>query len=284
MSEIIVSLTTIPGRTEYLAEFLRGINRQTVQPSKIELNIPSEYQRRDLGVLDRRSIPSDFVVCDCVDYGPATKIIPTVARYNNCDVKIVYCDDDRVYNQSWLKRLIDKSNEFPDHAICEECLSIEMIERRYWRHRKDMKYKIKRFITLGLYQARAVWQSDVAQGFGGVLVRPEFFDSKVFSPPPVIWSVDDIWLSGNLAVNGVSLKYTERDEQERSVGIFSPDGDIGEREDALKNFSTEGYSRDMANLYAVKYFRKHYGIWQSTGKFSISWDGDWSMWEERNRV
>jgi hypothetical protein len=46
---------------------------------------------------------------------------------------------------------------------------------------------------------------DILQGLGGAVVRPEFFDDAAYDIPEVIWAVDDVWLSGILAKNGVPI-------------------------------------------------------------------------------
>ena len=213
MSEVVISLTTIPSRARHLAEFLDCINHQTILPSRIELNLPAEYHKRSLGKVDRSLIPTDFDVYECEDFGPATKVLPTLKRYADSDVRIIYCDDDRVYDKNWVHNLVTASGRTPDRAICDECVSINSILYRYHYPRKDMRYKVKKALSFGKFRPYHTdkWKdADIAQGFGGVLVRPSFFTDMVFSIPAVLWSVDDIWLSGNMASNGTGIRWSGR--------------------------------------------------------------------------
>lgn len=94
---------------------------------------------------------------------------------------------------------------------------------------------------------------DCFEGFGGALVRPEFFDDPAFDIPDVIWAVDDVWLSGNLARNGVPIWALagQHDTQHTPAGVY----------DALHKAQIEGADRDAANKAAISYFRDTFGLW-----------------------
>ena len=94
---------------------------------------------------------------------------------------------------------------------------------------------------------------DIAEGFGGVSIKPDFFGPDAFDIPPIVWSVDDIWLSGML--------------EKANIGIWAdgslsmPLTSVGHPIEALCDFSIDGFGRYAANDYAVKYMQDHYGIW-----------------------
>lgn len=267
MPSLILSLTTIPTRVEHLDKLLRSVEGQSLKPDRIELNLPGEYQKRDFGTVDRRQIPSDFDVFDCEDFGPATKIIPTLNRHNTEDPKIVYCDDDRVYHKDWLNRLCSVADNNPNCAVADECNSISAIEYRFNNPVKDWKYRAKRVASLGFYDPykssrRNEW--DVVEGFGGVLVRPSFFSEQVTEIPESVWAVDDIWLSANLLAQGTGIRWTQRKSSERSRSLRVDGKNLGRMADALTLSTFEGMDRTRADYFAVKTCREHLGVWKQS--------------------
>jgi hypothetical protein len=44
-----------------------------------------------------------------------------------------------------------------------------------------------------------------------VLIRPEYLQNDAFGIPDVLWSVDDVWLSGMFERNGHRLVLTNYD-------------------------------------------------------------------------
>ena len=118
-SKIVVCLTTIPSRVKYLEATLRSIQNQSIKPSSIELNIPYKYRRSDIGQIELASIPEAFDIYRCEDFGPATKLIPTLERHRSSDTLIIYCDDDRIYHKDWIKRLVSTYQANPGCCIFE---------------------------------------------------------------------------------------------------------------------------------------------------------------------
>lgn len=267
MSEVIISLTTIPSRVRHLSRLLDNIADQTVVPSRIELNIPTEYHKRNLGKLDRSLIPEGIDVYDCADYGPATKILPTLKRYAGRDIQIIYCDDDRIYHKNWIRNLVTAADCNPKSAICDECMSIRTVTSRYYLSYKDLRYKIKQLkkaLLLKRYRPHPLKKnnaSDIAQGFGGVLVRPQFFNDMVFSIPDALWSVDDIWLSGNMTLNDTKILWSGRCHSEKSSPMSVDGHDLGQMPDALAFSQFNGLDRSSADFFAVRYYQKNFGIW-----------------------
>lgn len=266
MSEIVISLTTIPSRARHLSQLLDSINNQTILPSKIEINIPENYHKRNLGKVDRSFIPSDLDVYECLDFGPATKILPTLKRYSDTDTQIVYCDDDRIYDKNWIHNLVTASEHHPKSAICDECISANSIIYRYHHPHKGLRYKITKALSLGRFQPYRTdrWnESHIAQGFGGVLVKPSFFTNKVFSVPDILWSVDDIWLSGNMTLNGTEIRWSGRNRDEKSKPIFIGSHELGRSTGSLNLSEFDGFNRHAADHYAVRYFQRNFGIWSA---------------------
>lgn len=91
------------------------------------------------------------------------------------------------------------------------------------------------------------------EGYGGVLVKAEFFDDSAWTIPNAIWPVDDIWLSGHVT--------------KKNIGIWhNSDGKSWEtspatRIESIKSARMDGLGRRDTNRAAICYMQKHYRIW-----------------------
>lgn len=98
---------------------------------------------------------------------------------------------------------------------------------------------------------------DQIAGFGGVLVRPEWFDEKFYEIPDVMWTVDDPWISGHLERRGIPIWMAGKRKH-------LPETE-GARVDSLLKLVEEGHDRTRADIAVIDYFRKQYGIWKKDG-------------------
>ena len=95
MKPLIISLTTIPPRMAMIGPTLRALLAQTANVSEIRLNIARKYRRFDFDPATIPSYPEGIRVCLVdEDFGPATKVLPTVRAHAGEDVEILFCDDD----------------------------------------------------------------------------------------------------------------------------------------------------------------------------------------------
>lgn len=263
MSPTIVSLTTIPSRIDQIFPTLESLLRQTAKIDRIVLNIPRRYRRGGSIDLSKHALPDGVEVNPSdEDYGPATKILPTLtmlAREGTDEARIIYCDDDRIYLSEWAEHLLASSDKHPGDCIAYQgrygSSYIANSKAGHGRKRflKTAYYvnklkKIKRTLSPSRYLV------DVAEGFGGVLVRPSFFDASVFTIPDIIWTVDDIWLSGHMVKNGIKIRNLKKDKRQHRAADWRPD-------ETLLNSSEAGYGRDAANELAIRYFQDRHKIW-----------------------
>lgn len=279
MSKLIISLTTIPPRFPYLHEVIEGLMQQTADVEAIHLYIPRTYRRFEYAANDLPKLP-DAVQVSIVDrdYGPATKVLPAVREYAEQDVMILFGDDDEVYDPEWAARFVRAAQKKPDCAICEEG---GLIGEKYnagdkWRsnrtpkaafRQKDLGYRLKRAASLGMWRPTTTTASghvDIFEGWGGVLVRPHFFDERTFDIPDILWTVDDVWLSGCLERLGVPIWLCNHGKI-RITDISNP-----MNEASLSNFVTNGHDRDAANRACVEYMRRNFGIWGGHGALTIN--------------
>lgn len=264
----VISLTSIPPRFHHLETCVGSLLNQSARIDEVVVYIPKTYRR----------FPQDFalpvlpegaqlrIVAD--DLGPATKVLPAVRDYDGTDTRILFCDDDRIYDPDWAKRLISASDDHPDCAIASMGHRVSDFEPfahttdRFPTARfiqKDVSYRLKRVVSLGGWKPKRIVQSgytDILCGWAGCLVRPEFFVAEDHAIPDVLWTVDDFWLSGCLNKNGVPIWL------EGFAGSTSEDRPLdGTDASALRGYSYNGYDRMAANRLCIAHFQEKYAIW-----------------------
>lgn len=273
MTRLILSVTTVPPRFPYIGENLKTLLDQSAEIEAINLYIPKSYRRFAYDPADLPKLPEGVNLRIIEqDLGPATKVLPAALEYRGQDVMILFCDDDKVYDRDWAQRFVDAATEKPGHVICEEggWLSMPYYAGDGWQNardpkpafrKKDLWYRTRRALSLGMWKPSKTVSSgyvDILEGWGGVLVRPEFFDDAAYDIPDVLWTVDDVWLSGCVERLGVPIWLNAKDKV-RSKGNSNE-----VKEAALRNFVYQGHNRIAANRACIDYFRRTCGIWGGT--------------------
>jgi hypothetical protein len=263
MSKNIISLTTIPPRMHLIRPTLESLAGQSASIDRIVLWIPRAYRRSEFGDFEIPKMPDGVEVRRCdVDYGPATKVLPAVAEYRNQDVRILYCDDDRIYDRDWASQLLAFSERYPRACITHTGEVVESIARKFAA--TSLAFKFLTYATFGIrghYHRKKLRELDpgigivdICKGYGGVLVRPDFFSDAAFDIPDLLWTVDDIWLSGHLAVQGIEVWKISRGERASKTEVASIE--------SLIDYIYREHRREQANIACIRYFQEKYGIWR----------------------
>lgn len=274
----IITLSTIPPRFEVIGPALESLLAQSAPIERVILYIPKSYRRfPDYdGQLPKVPKGVEIVVVD-EDYGPATKILPALRAFMGQDVNILFCDDDRIYQQGWAESLLSAGRAHPGCAITISILhASEHGAENYTpkrqpvavfnRKRRDAEYRAKRIWQqldiFSLYTsrhkpARKVLKrsgyADIFEGVNGVLVRPEFFDDLVHDIPENLWAVDDVWLSGHVTRRGIPIWATA--ETYASIETTT------HRLTPLHAAVIGGLDRGGANAACIRYFQENYQVW-----------------------
>jgi len=281
----VVALSTIPPRFPFLGATLRTLLDQSVRPDRIEVWIPRTYRRFPDHAFGLPDVPEGVTIeVTDDDLGPATKILPCARKYRGTATRILYVDDDRIYWHRLLESLLEAARKKPATCIAATGCDVGFFLRRkdgprphqprVERRRGGLR-ALPRNLPYWIARERAfarekglkcmIWPpdcgyADIAEGFGGVLVEPDMFADAAFAIPPVLWAVDDIWLSGCLACQGIPI-WVEKvvtkggpKKKENSTG--------NERIAALGRAVIEGHDRLQANRAAIRHFREQHGIWQ----------------------
>lgn len=198
-SDIVFSLTTIPSRIQHIEGTLKTLMRQSRAPAEIRLNVPSWSKREKTAyeVPSRLRNLQSVKIVECEDYGPATKVIPSVLALEP-DQRIVVVDDDRYYPANLLSDLERASDQDPDCAFgfCGWIVPPDLV------HRPATAYTILFIKPPAPILARRIRQKraiDIFRGVSGYLVKPRFFDPAALTDysdaPEAAFFVDDVWVS-----------------------------------------------------------------------------------------
>lgn len=273
-----ISLTSIPPRFEFLQQTLQSLLQQRADVHEIRVNIPKSYRRFPEGSFSMPELPEGvtLVVLDH-DYGPATKILPTLEAKRGSNEPLIYCDDDRIAHPNFVSDLLAGAQKKPGCILANSGWDLEKLgvqpkrETGQVRAKRlksifDVPYRLRRLRQDigGLFSAKSplkpnrsrnFWRLgalDIMEGMGGVLLYSDSLDDDVFNVPAKVWTVDDIWLSGMAAKKGTTIW---------ANNSIIPDEIAGAEVDALCNDTIEGLNRAQANLECVRVLQRNYGVW-----------------------
>jgi len=267
----IISLSTIPPRFPFLKESLQTLVDQKAA-DEIRLYIPKKYRRFPDYNGELPDVPEGVTICQTEeDLGPATKILPACKEFRDKDVQILFCDDDGVFPKGWAKCLFDIQEKRADEAVATlgrpigDYVSNPVLPRRgsYAKQIKvehDIQYRAgrvlqKMFGYVPLKRPMIVsGYVDVLFGVCGVVVKSDFFDDEAFNMPDEAWTVDDVWLSGQLARKDIPIYTPWRLPCPRSSEAVD--------QDSLLDLEFEGASRQESNRKAAVYCQNKYGVWK----------------------
>jgi hypothetical protein len=194
---VVFSLTTTPDRIHGITPTLVSLLDQTCRADGIYLNIPNHSLRHRCGyeIPPALQAISSVTIVRCErDWGPATKLIPTLQREGDGDTLIVVVDDDQIYPRCMLETFVAFSQKSPEAALCSRGFRIPP---DFDHAQRDTLY------GTDIHSARSI---EIMQGSAGFLVKPRFFTPRFFdyeAAPRSAFYCDDIWMAGNLARNGV---------------------------------------------------------------------------------
>jgi hypothetical protein len=115
MENIILTLSTVPNRlldtnaNSGTKIGLKTILEQSYKNYTVHFNIPYYYglDKTEIYIPDwlrqYQSTYNNLIIFRTEDYGPITKIFPTLERTNDPDAIIITVDDDLFYSKSILK-------------------------------------------------------------------------------------------------------------------------------------------------------------------------------------
>jgi len=226
-----ISLTTIPPRLPRLGPVIDSLLAQRPAPEAVHIYLPKAWDRFE-PVDNMYDAPKGAVIHIVdMDYGPAMKAICFAGYHGNKASKLIYCDDDWIYPQGWAAALLAAGA--PEVAVAASGFNVDRLKRVAPRK------------SLGFV--------DIAQGFAGVFIDPNWVNVKDSVPPREARLADDIWLSGQLARQGIPIRLCPAARR----GLEPAYDD----EHGLQDLDAPGLRRAEANQAALDLLTRRYGIW-----------------------
>jgi hypothetical protein len=197
---VVACLTTTPTRMPYLATTLASLFAQTRPPERIELHVPAWSRRegRTYAVPQELLALEGLTIVPCEDLGPATKLLPALARHAP-NRAILVIDDDVILPPGFVHALAEWAARMPDAVVAASgwIVPSDLTDRPTTLFSNLFARPPTPLPGTRLRRPRRV---DVVQGCGGYVVRPRFFDARVFdyegAPAEARW-VDDVWISAH---------------------------------------------------------------------------------------
>lgn len=196
LNHLIVSLTSHPGRIEYVHKVIDSIFKQKLKPDMLILYLAVEqFPKKE------NSLPENLL--KCVDSGlhirwwhdikSYKKIIPPLIEFSNS--VIVTADDDIIYPTYWLEKLYKKYEEN------DKCI-IAHITRKILLDNNNYKPYYK--WPVGSYGHGASYLN-MGIGVGGALYKKSLLINDVINEElfmKLARTTDDIWLWSMGVLNG----------------------------------------------------------------------------------
>lgn len=271
----IITLSSIPPRFGLIGPTLEALVAQG-GVDRVELYLPERYTRFPDWDGTLPALPAGVALHRVkTDYGPATKVLCAARRHRGQNVRLLLCDDDRDYRPGWAKGLLDEADRYPDRAVALAGWDIAGLSARnayaHPRHERrsrtwDLAYRAARLkqvisgqggATLAQKPARRIIAqagfADVFEGYGGVVVRPDYFDDLSYDIPTEAFHVDDVWLSGALARQGIGIWL--------AADLPEPKTTQADRTAALYRHRVAEKGRVEMDAGAIAFLRTRWGIW-----------------------
>lgn len=209
IAQILVSLTSFPARINTVHLTIESILSQKIKADKIILWLAeSEFPQK------MKDLPENLKsLCDkgleiqwCEDLKPHKKYFFAMQKYP--DSIIVTIDDDTIYPDNLLQKLLNSYKKYPFAVSAMRAHLISMTSDN-----KVGLYKTwKREITDVGFPSMAL----CATGVGGVLYPPHIFNKEIFNKNVIeryCLYADDLWLKVMQLINQIPVVIADRTEK-----------------------------------------------------------------------
>jgi len=197
--DVIISLTSIPSRLSTLHLTIKSLLNQGVSFEKIILWLHQDLKNNLPPALQKLQ-GKRFEIRYCTTTEPHRKLVETLNLHP--DRVIVTCDDDVMYPDDWLFRLLESWQHTPDDIVAHRCRKIR--------------------IKNGELMPYATWHSEstggssaltISVGWGGVLFPPGSLDDRVLDRDTYIRlspNADDLWYKAMATLKGTAMRKSRK--------------------------------------------------------------------------
>lgn len=197
---VVISLTTTPYRIDKIQATLESLCDQSIKVERIYLNIPYIFERDNIPYVIPKWLESYTAVTinRTEDFGPITKLLPTLDAETDPNTIIITVDDDVWYPRHVVRDLVAYAMQHPEVAVTPINIDFKLTENLDFTH---IKHKFKNGADTKL-----------VVGAAGVAYRRRFFAhdfAKLFATLPAPCTLaDDLVISMYLAYNHIKIEQT----------------------------------------------------------------------------
>jgi hypothetical protein len=181
---IIATMTTLPSRINFLAPVIEAVLNQTIAVSSLELNVPifCERTKEVYTIPDWLNSINKVTVFRTEDWGPITKIAPTLIRHKlDNELYLWSIDDDFAYPPNQLELLVSAHDKEKKRILTRH--------GGYFAENGDITFT---------YGAGPV---HMLEGFGGVLYPPDCISDDFESYVRTTCQNEDCRMSDDLVLS-----------------------------------------------------------------------------------
>jgi glycosyltransferase involved in cell wall biosynthesis len=185
--KVIVGITTTKARLGVFFYSLQSLRRQSYRDFNIFLSLSREPYLFDEGIdmvpawMEGDRVQVHFVA----NSGPYRKLLPAIADASDEDI-VVTADDDVLYADNWLMKIVKAAESHPDHIVCGRAREIQ----------KNLVGRFQNYSNWPLISGRDTGLLLLPIGCAGVAYRKNLLDLR-FALDPVYKeyapTADDIW-------------------------------------------------------------------------------------------
>jgi hypothetical protein len=194
----VISITTYGKRIGTVYLTIESIARGRCLPSRVILWLDEVSLFNNLPVSLRNLQKRGLEIRLCKNYGPHKKYYPYVESLESFEVPLVTADDDVLYSRSWLRKLVESFQQFPNSVNCYIAKVIEL-----------ENCKIRPYMTWQRCKAEKPSLRNMPHGMAGVMFPPQFLarlKAAGNSFETLCPKADDLWLHVQAVRNGTTIK------------------------------------------------------------------------------
>jgi len=264
---VVVSLTTSPTRILKCWPCLQSLLQQTLKPDLIVFNIPTTFGRTGEKYVIPLQVQRSVFVHRCGrDWGPATKLIPTIPLLRKRgfpeDTRIVYLDEDIIYPANMVETFCTMPADciWALHGL--QAPTVDAITSFL----KQSGSKVSHADAVGLFVRCLWWERpvhtgtpvDIVEAYGGVCTTLSMFKADFI--PHMERAIccdlqkfaDDITISNYFAKHGIPRRIIHSDtlrwEHIRPLPWGLLDADALQNGGALSETNLSRYMRLVCDL------------------------------------
>lgn len=210
--KIIVSLTSFPARIDCVGYSIKSLFNQTVKPDRIILWLATEqFENTQLPELIKKLKEKGLEIRFCEDLKSHKKYHYALKEQNPDELIITY-DDDLIYPEDSIERLVKLHTEYPDCIITNRAQAAafengEFLPYAQWAVRS----------SVGVREPSSVLFPSTG---GGTLYPYNAVNKETFNiekMKEVAFSADDLWMRFMSALNGTQIVKTVKNHKTFTV-------------------------------------------------------------------